>query len=198
MFERYTEASRRVIFFARDSAKDLGSTAIEPEHLALAILQENHELFGSALQSPAACLALRNELKHQIGRPDPAPPLADIPLAPRSQRILVEAAEAVERSQGTHIHPADLLSALLKDSASAAAATIRRHSPAIPQGTLFFVAATNGAAHPGDAGALHRLVDQLSPVQLGRAQILLEALLGSGKTETASRTFAGQFSNLPD
>ena len=198
MFERYTEASRRVIFFARDSANELGSAAIEPEHLALAILQENRELFGSALQSPAACQALRNQLENQISRPDPLPPPADIPLAPRSQRILAEAAEAVERSRRTHIHPADLLIALLKDSASAAAATIRRHSPAIPQGKLFFVAATNGAANPGDAGALHRLVDQLSPAQLGRAQVLLEALIGSGGTETASGTFAGQFSDLPD
>ena len=198
MFERYTEASRRVIFFARDSANELGSVAIEPEHLALAILEGNRELFGPALQSNTIFQALRDELEDQVRRSDPAPSLGDIPLDPRSQRILAEAAEAVERARRAHIQPADLLSALLKDSASAAAATIRRHSPAIPQGTLFFVAATNGAAHPGDAGALHRLVDQLSPVQLGRAQILLEALLGSGKTETASRTFAGQFSNLPD
>ena len=198
MFERYTEASRRVIFFARDSANELGSVAIEPEHLALAILEENRELFGPALQSNTIFQALRDELENQVRRSDPTPSPGDIPLDPRSQRILAEAAEAVERARRAHIQPADLLSALLKDADSAAAATIRRHAPAIPQGTLFFVAATNGAGLSADAGALHRLVDRLPQAQLGRAQVLLEALIGSCGRESASGTFAGQFSDLPD
>src|SRR5438876_905028 len=35
MFERYTERARRVIFFARYEASQLGSNSIETEHLLL-------------------------------------------------------------------------------------------------------------------------------------------------------------------
>ncbi len=40
MFERYTETARRVIFFARYEASQLGSPYIETEHLLLGILRE--------------------------------------------------------------------------------------------------------------------------------------------------------------
>jgi len=35
MFERYTEKARRVIFFARHEASELGAHAIEPTHILL-------------------------------------------------------------------------------------------------------------------------------------------------------------------
>ena len=36
MFERYTEQARRVLFFSRYEASQLGSVSIEAEHLVLA------------------------------------------------------------------------------------------------------------------------------------------------------------------
>ena len=36
MFEKYTEKARRVIFFARYEASQLGSRSIETEHVLLA------------------------------------------------------------------------------------------------------------------------------------------------------------------
>jgi hypothetical protein len=40
MFERYTEAARRTLFFVRCEASQFGSTAIEPEHLLRGLLRE--------------------------------------------------------------------------------------------------------------------------------------------------------------
>ena len=40
MFERYTERARRVLFFARYEATQLGSTSIETEHLLLGLIRE--------------------------------------------------------------------------------------------------------------------------------------------------------------
>jgi ATP-dependent Clp protease ATP-binding subunit ClpC len=37
MFERYTEKSRRIIFFARYEASEFGSPYIETEHLLLGV-----------------------------------------------------------------------------------------------------------------------------------------------------------------
>ena len=44
MFERYTEAARRALFFARYEASQLGSISIEPEHLLLGLLREANHL----------------------------------------------------------------------------------------------------------------------------------------------------------
>ncbi len=44
MFERYTERARRVIFFARYEASQLGASSIETEHLLLGLIREGKEL----------------------------------------------------------------------------------------------------------------------------------------------------------
>ncbi len=44
MFDRYTEKARRVIFFARYEASQLGSPFIETEHLLLGLFREDREL----------------------------------------------------------------------------------------------------------------------------------------------------------
>ena len=44
MFERYTERARRVLFFARYEASQLGSISIETEHLLLGLLREGKGL----------------------------------------------------------------------------------------------------------------------------------------------------------
>jgi ATP-dependent Clp protease ATP-binding subunit ClpC len=45
MFERYTEKARRVIFFSRYEASELGGRAIEPHHILLGLLREDKQLF---------------------------------------------------------------------------------------------------------------------------------------------------------
>jgi len=44
MFERYTEAARRVIFFARYEASQYGSAVIDTEHLLLGLVREDRDL----------------------------------------------------------------------------------------------------------------------------------------------------------
>jgi hypothetical protein len=41
MFERYTERARRVLFFVRYEASQLGSVSIETEHVLLGLLRES-------------------------------------------------------------------------------------------------------------------------------------------------------------
>src|SRR5918993_1052669 len=49
MFERYTERARRVLFFARYEASQLGSISIDTEHLLLGILREERSVAASIL-----------------------------------------------------------------------------------------------------------------------------------------------------
>jgi len=44
VFERYTEKSRRAVFFARFEASRYGSRYIETEHLLLGLLREDRSL----------------------------------------------------------------------------------------------------------------------------------------------------------
>src|SRR5262245_48552267 len=46
MFERYTEKARRVLFFARYEASQLGSVTIEVEHLLLGLMRESKGIIG--------------------------------------------------------------------------------------------------------------------------------------------------------
>ncbi|PYQ71700.1 MAG: hypothetical protein DMG01_25320 [Acidobacteria bacterium] len=44
MFERYCEAARRTLFFARFETSQLGGVAIETEHVLLGLLRDNKGL----------------------------------------------------------------------------------------------------------------------------------------------------------
>ena len=72
MFEKYTEAARRSIFFARYEASHFGSRQIEPTHLLLAIMRVVPELAREwigddqgiarrAISSRRAATAIRRE-----------------------------------------------------------------------------------------------------------------------------------------
>ena len=50
MFERYSESARRVLFFARYEASELGALAIETEHLLLGLARECKGVTGRVLE----------------------------------------------------------------------------------------------------------------------------------------------------
>ena len=58
MFERYTERARRVLFFARYEASQLGSITIETEHLLLGLIREGKGLTESNF---CTCTSLSRE-----------------------------------------------------------------------------------------------------------------------------------------
>ena len=70
MFERYTERARRVLFFARYEASQLGTAAIGSEHLLLGLLRDGGAPGVSAQAFARAGLdymAVRKELA-ELGR----------------------------------------------------------------------------------------------------------------------------------
>jgi ATP-dependent Clp protease ATP-binding subunit ClpA len=63
MFERYTERARRVLFFARYEASQLGSISIETEHLLLGLIREGE---GVAAQVLVKLGADRSRVRQQV------------------------------------------------------------------------------------------------------------------------------------
>jgi ATP-dependent Clp protease ATP-binding subunit ClpC len=121
MFERYTESARRSLFFARYEASQLGSIAIEPEHLLLGLLRE-----------PAAVNAL---LKIDLGRlragvagqvpfKGKLSTSVEIPFDAQTKRVLQHAAEEANALRHDHIGSEHLLLGLLREERSGAAAAL--------------------------------------------------------------------------
>ena len=59
MFERYCEAARRTLFFARFETSQLGGVAIETEHVLLGLLRDNKGLTRTIFtRAPLASAAM--------------------------------------------------------------------------------------------------------------------------------------------
>ena len=125
MFERYTEKARRVIFFARYEASEVGSPYIETEHLLLGLLREDKRLL--------VCLkienteAIRGEVDARSTKRRRISTSVDLPLTNESKRVLAYAAEEAERLQHRHIGSEHLLLGLLRETNCFAAEILLGH-----------------------------------------------------------------------
>lgn len=184
MFERYNEKARRVIFYARYFACDLGYRYIEPEHILLAILQEDPDLFRTWLKTDGDYVALKTEVTRKNG--PKAPASVDIPLSQSAKRVLAFAAEKAELLQHRDIRPFHLLAGLLREEETAAAGVLRKYGvDDLDRSRIVFVASSDGhnAHKPIDSADLHKMIDQLPSSQLGRARALLQALLEANRAQ---------------
>jgi ATP-dependent Clp protease ATP-binding subunit ClpC len=126
VFEKYSGKSRRIIFFARYEASQLGGEAIEPEHVLLAIMREDPGLLESILPQSAASFALIRTTIEATRRDGPN--LAgsiDLPLSSISKTVLDIAAHEAEASGDERITPKHLVLGLLLEEGSLAARLLR-------------------------------------------------------------------------
>ena len=101
MFERYVEKARRVIFFARYEASQLGSPYIETEHLLLGLLREDRSL-RNKLPSGAA-EQIRKRIEEGAPRLECISTSVDLPLSKDSKKALHYAAEESKALGHDHI-----------------------------------------------------------------------------------------------
>jgi ATP-dependent Clp protease ATP-binding subunit ClpC len=121
MFERYTERARRVIFFARYEASQLGSNSIETEHLLLGLIREGKGLTSRIFsKSHLATDTVRKEIEGRALYRDKVSTSVDIPLSPESKRVLGYAAEEAERMLHNYIGTEHILLGLLREEKSTA------------------------------------------------------------------------------
>ena len=67
MFERFTERARRVLFFARYEASQLGTPVIDSEHLLLGLLREGKGVTSRIFtRAGLAVDEFRQEIEQQI------------------------------------------------------------------------------------------------------------------------------------
>ncbi|HEX6124992.1 MAG TPA: ATP-dependent Clp protease ATP-binding subunit [Pyrinomonadaceae bacterium] len=123
MFERYTERSRRVIFFARYEALQYGSPTISPEHILLGLLREDKTISARFLsfRNTLSVDAVRREVEERIVPRDRIPQSAELHLAPETKKILFYANEESRQLKSRHIGPEHLLLGIIREERSIAA-----------------------------------------------------------------------------
>ncbi|MBA2334293.1 MAG: ATP-dependent Clp protease ATP-binding subunit [Blastocatellia bacterium] len=123
MFERYTERSRRVIFFARYEALQYGSPVIAPEHVLLGLMREDKTIAARYFNGRNGITvdSVRREVEDRIVLRDRMPQSAELHLSLETKRILFYANEESRHLKNRHIGPEHLLLGLGREESSIAA-----------------------------------------------------------------------------
>ena len=123
MFERYTERSRRVIFFARYEALQYGSQVIAPEHILLGLMREDKTLSARFFPFRHALTvdSIRRDVEERIVLRDRIPQSSELHLSPATKQILFYANEESRQLKNRHIGPEHLLLGLVREEKSVAA-----------------------------------------------------------------------------
>ena len=123
MFERYTERSRRVIFFARYEALQYGSQVIAPEHILLGLMREDKNLSARffPFRYGLTVDTIRKDVEERIVLRDRIPQSSELHLSAITKRILFYANEESRQLKNRHIGPEHLLLGLVREEKSIAA-----------------------------------------------------------------------------
>ena len=125
MFERYTERARRVIFFARYEASQLGSGAIETEHLLLGLIREGKGLTSRLFaKSHLSMDQIRKDVEGRSPYREKVSTSLEIPLSPECKRVLAHAADEAERMGHNYIGTEHVLLGLMREERSVAASIL--------------------------------------------------------------------------
>jgi quinol monooxygenase YgiN len=129
MFERYTERARRVLFFARYEASQLGSASIGSEHLLLGLLRDGGAPGFSAQAFARAGLdytAARDELARATAGDAKIATSVEMPFHTSARVALEAAAHEADGLKHAHIGTEHLLLALLHESGTVVARILDR------------------------------------------------------------------------
>jgi ATP-dependent Clp protease ATP-binding subunit ClpC len=122
MFERYTERARRVLFFARYEASQLGSVSIETEHLLLGLIREGKGLTSRIFaRSHLSLETIRKEIEGRTVFREKVSTSVEIPFSAETKRVLQYAAEEADRLLHNYIGTEHLLLGILREERSVAA-----------------------------------------------------------------------------
>jgi uncharacterized protein (TIGR03435 family) len=125
MFERYTERARRVLFFARYEASQLGNISIETEHLLLGLIREGKGLTSRIFaRSHLSLENIRKEIEGRTVFREKVSTSVEIPFSAETKRVLQFAAEEADRLLHNYIGTEHLLLGILREERSVAASIL--------------------------------------------------------------------------
>jgi len=120
MFERYSERSRRVLFFARYECSQLGATTIEPEHVLLGVLREAGLVLRFFREGETAA-TIHARLQKALPVREKISTSVEIPFSPSCKEVLAQSASEADALKNTTIRPEHLVLAIVGKTHGAAA-----------------------------------------------------------------------------
>ena len=125
MFERYTERARRVLFFARYEASQLGSISNETEHLLLGLIREGKGLTSRLFsRSHISLESIRKEIEGRTIFREKVSTSVEIHFSTETKRVLQQASEEADRLLHNYIGTEHLLLGLLREERSVASSIL--------------------------------------------------------------------------
>ena len=125
MFERYTERARRVLFFARYEASQLGSISIETEHLLLGLIREGKGLTSRIFaRSHLSLEGIRKEIEGRTVFREKVSTSVEIPFSTETKRVLQFSAEEAERLLHNYVGTEHVLLGILREERCVAASIL--------------------------------------------------------------------------
>jgi ATP-dependent Clp protease ATP-binding subunit ClpC len=126
VFEKYSGKSRRVVFFSRYEASQLGARETEPEHFLLAIIREDPAFLVSILRQGEVGLSLlRSTIETNLRQGPKLAGSVDLPLSQRAKAMISTAASEAESARDEWITSRHLMLGLVLDEGSLAARLLR-------------------------------------------------------------------------
>jgi len=182
MFDRYNQAARSVVFFARFVATQGGSSAIESEHLLLGLIREA----GETLVRLAPSLSiedLRAKIPRKIIVENP-PMRVHMPLSAESKRILSYSAEEANDMDHRYIGPEHLVLAILRENTCFAARLLAEMDVQLEKVRQQLVLELPHDETSGEVGSVevgrdvvHALVDRLPESMLPHVKEMIDRMV---------------------
>jgi uncharacterized protein (TIGR03435 family) len=186
MFERFTERARRVLFFGRYEASQIGAASIDAEHLLLGLIREDKGLTTRFFaDAGVAADDVRDEVLRRVSARPPTATSVEIPFSDGATHVLQHAAEEARLLAHDYIGTEHLLLGLLREPGSLAADVLTSRGLRLQRARELIVELLGEAEqpeHPGPPGvpantftwpwlrflpspALHVLYSDLEPPQ---------------------------------
>lgn len=122
LFSNFTEKARIAISEAHDAAAQMGHNYIGSEHLLLGLIREGSGVAAKILEeSGLKADAVTQKINEYIGTGAPLPQQTELPLTPRSKRILEMSAVEARRLGHKYIGTEHILMAIIRDGDGVAA-----------------------------------------------------------------------------
>jgi len=133
VFERYTERARRVIFFARYEASQLGAHSIQTEHVLLGLIREGKGLTQRLLnRGDLKMEEVRRQLEGRCRYGAQVSTTVEMPLSPEVKRVLALAQDEAEQLGHSYTGTEHLLLGLLREDTATAAEVLRENGLSLP------------------------------------------------------------------
>jgi hypothetical protein len=121
MFDKFTERARRVIFYARFAASELGCPEIDTDLLLLGILREYPSVLESLGAAPGITDDIKAEVRARHAGGKKIPTNVDLPLSDEAKRVLQSAMDKMIRLNHPNIQVHHLVLGILSEEQGFAA-----------------------------------------------------------------------------